>query len=59
MKRSLILFVNLMVVWLLLSGHYNATLITYGEMFMGEKPPGVTPQNTMLDRRMRVVLGVS
>jgi multicomponent Na+:H+ antiporter subunit E len=30
MKRSLILFVNLMVVWLLLSGHYNATLITYG-----------------------------
>jgi multicomponent Na+:H+ antiporter subunit E len=30
MKRSLILFVNLMLVWLLLSGHYNATLITYG-----------------------------
>ena len=30
MKRSLILFVNLMIVWLLLSGHYDATLITYG-----------------------------
>ena len=30
MKRSIILFVNLMVVWLLLSGHYNATLISYG-----------------------------
>ena len=30
MKRSLILFVTLMVVWLLFSGHYNATLITYG-----------------------------
>jgi multicomponent Na+:H+ antiporter subunit E len=30
MKRSLILFVTLMAVWLLLSGHYNATLITYG-----------------------------
>ncbi|MBC8186654.1 MAG: Na+/H+ antiporter subunit E [Proteobacteria bacterium] len=30
MKRTLILFANLMVVWLLLSGHYNATLITYG-----------------------------
>lgn len=30
MKRSLILFVNLMLVWLLLSGHYSATLITYG-----------------------------
>jgi multicomponent Na+:H+ antiporter subunit E len=30
MKRSLILFATLMAVWLLLSGHYNATLITYG-----------------------------
>lgn len=30
MKRSLILFFNLMLVWLLLSGHYNATLISYG-----------------------------
>ena len=30
MKRSLILFVNLMFVWLLLSGHYNPTLVTYG-----------------------------
>ena len=30
MKRSLILFVNLMVVWLLLSGHFDATLVTYG-----------------------------
>jgi multicomponent Na+:H+ antiporter subunit E len=30
MKRSLILFVTLMAVWLLFSGHYNATLITYG-----------------------------
>ena len=30
MKRSLILFVTLMIVWLLLSGHYNATLVTYG-----------------------------
>jgi multicomponent Na+:H+ antiporter subunit E len=30
MKHSLVLFVNLMAVWLLLSGHYDATLITYG-----------------------------
>jgi multicomponent Na+:H+ antiporter subunit E len=30
MKRSLILFATLMAVWLLFSGHYNATLITYG-----------------------------
>ena len=30
MKRSLILFVTLMIVWLLLSGHYNAALVTYG-----------------------------
>ncbi len=30
MKRSLVLFVNLMAVWLLLSGHYNVTLISYG-----------------------------
>lgn len=30
MKRSLILFVNLMFVWLLLSGHYNPALVTYG-----------------------------
>jgi multicomponent Na+:H+ antiporter subunit E len=30
MKRSLILFATLMAVWLLLSGHFNATLITYG-----------------------------
>jgi len=30
MKHSLVLFINLMAVWLLLSGHYNATLITYG-----------------------------
>ena len=30
MKRSLALFVTLMAVWLLLSGHFNATLITYG-----------------------------
>jgi multicomponent Na+:H+ antiporter subunit E len=30
MKRSLVLFVNLMAVWLLLSGHYDATLVTYG-----------------------------
>lgn len=32
MKRSLILFVHLMLVWLLLSGHYNATLIIYGAL---------------------------
>ena len=30
MKRSLVLFVTLMAVWLLLSGHYNVTLVTYG-----------------------------
>ena len=30
MKRSLILFVNLFLVWLLLSGHYDAIMITYG-----------------------------
>ena len=30
MIRSLVLFAYLMVVWLLLSGHYNATLIGYG-----------------------------
>ncbi|HIF92227.1 MAG: Na+/H+ antiporter subunit E [Myxococcales bacterium] len=30
MKRSFVLFVTLMAVWLLLSGHYNATLIAYG-----------------------------
>ena len=30
MKRSLILFVTLMLVWLLLSGHYDPTLVTYG-----------------------------
>lgn len=30
MKRALILFVCLYSVWLLLSGHYNATLMTYG-----------------------------
>jgi len=32
MKHSLILFVNLMAVWLLLSGHYTPTLITYGAL---------------------------
>ena len=32
MKRSLILFANLMLVWLLLSGHYDPTLITYGAL---------------------------
>ncbi len=30
MSRSLVLFANLLVVWLLLSGHYDPTLITYG-----------------------------
>ena len=30
MNRSLVLFINLMVVWLLLSGHFTSTLITYG-----------------------------
>jgi multicomponent Na+:H+ antiporter subunit E len=32
MKHSLILFVNLMAVWLLLSGHYTVTLMTYGAL---------------------------
>lgn len=30
MKRSLILFVHLMLVWLMLSGHFDAALISYG-----------------------------
>ena len=30
MKRSLILFLHLLLVWLLLSGHYTPTLIIYG-----------------------------
>ncbi len=30
MTRSLILFAHLMAVWLLLSGHFTPTLITYG-----------------------------
>jgi multicomponent Na+:H+ antiporter subunit E len=30
MKRSMILFVHLMLVWLLLSGRFDATLVTYG-----------------------------
>ena len=30
MKRSILLFINLMIVWLLLSGHYDATFILYG-----------------------------
>ena len=30
MKRGLILFIHLMIVWLLFSGHYTAPLITYG-----------------------------
>jgi len=30
MIRSVILFVHLMAVWLLLSGHYTVTMITYG-----------------------------
>jgi multicomponent Na+:H+ antiporter subunit E len=32
MKRSLILFANLMLVWLLLSGHFDATFLTYGAL---------------------------
>ena len=32
MKRALILFVALCVVWLLLSGHYTTTLMTYGAL---------------------------
>jgi multicomponent Na+:H+ antiporter subunit E len=30
MKQALVLFAHLMVVWLLLSGHFDSTLITYG-----------------------------
>lgn len=30
MKQALILFIHLMLVWLLLSGHFTSTLITYG-----------------------------
>jgi multicomponent Na+:H+ antiporter subunit E len=30
MKQALVLFAHLMLVWLFLSGHYDATLITYG-----------------------------
>ena len=30
MSRSLVLFAHLLLVWLLLSGHYDPTLITYG-----------------------------
>jgi multicomponent Na+:H+ antiporter subunit E len=30
MKQALILFAHLMLVWLLLSGHFDATLVTYG-----------------------------
>jgi multicomponent Na+:H+ antiporter subunit E len=30
MKQALALFVHLMFVWLCLSGHYDATLVTYG-----------------------------
>jgi multicomponent Na+:H+ antiporter subunit E len=30
MKQALILFAHLMLVWLFLSGHFDATLITYG-----------------------------
>jgi multicomponent Na+:H+ antiporter subunit E len=30
MVRSIILFAHLLIVWLLLSGHYTTTLITYG-----------------------------
>jgi len=30
MRQAAVLFAHLMVVWLLLSGHYTATLITYG-----------------------------
>ena len=32
MKRALILFVALFASWLLLSGHYDATLMTYGAL---------------------------
>jgi multicomponent Na+:H+ antiporter subunit E len=32
MKRGLILFLSLFAAWLLLSGHYTATLITYGAL---------------------------
>ena len=32
MKRGLILFVALFGVWLLLSGHYTSTLMTYGAL---------------------------
>ncbi len=32
MKRALILFVALFACWLLLSGHYDATLVTYGAL---------------------------
>lgn len=32
MKQALILFVNLMGVWLLLSGHFTQALITYGAL---------------------------
>lgn len=32
MRQALILFVHLMGVWLLLSGHYTATLIIYGAL---------------------------
>lgn len=32
MKQALILFAHLMGVWLLLSGHYTATLISYGAL---------------------------
>ena len=32
MKRALILFVALFAVWLLLSGHYTASLVTYGAL---------------------------
>lgn len=32
MKRALFLFVALYAVWLLLSGHYTATLMTYGAL---------------------------
>jgi len=30
MKQALILFAHLMLVWLFLSGHFDATMITYG-----------------------------
>jgi multicomponent Na+:H+ antiporter subunit E len=35
MKRSLILFAHLILTWLLLSGHYTATMITYGVLCCG------------------------